>query len=313
MPSVETPLPLTVGHELEVESLSDRCAERDSATYRVGAPISAIPGWVLKTDMSCGPDPVHRENGYELVSRVMKTEEQLNHDVRAAVAYAKRYRAKINERCGFHLHVGGIRDYPLQDVCRLLSFLVRYESGFFALAQMHRQTNPYCRKLEHDLCERVRAGRGFDSWTTTERTYHEVHSGADRYCWLNGASSWKHGTLEFRLQEGTLNETDILGWTDFVLFVCYSVLNLRGKVFSRKTKTDAPGLVLHDLLQRAGFYGKASQVMSPAMGLRAIRARHWAAARFKSIHGYSHRMGPTPVLKPQPLRRATPDIFGDMA
>ena len=278
-------LPLTVGVELEVCNVSRSCPDRANAHYR-GRAVQEIGGWKFKTDASCydapGNDPgfAHGHKvGFELVSEVIYTEEGIETSISEVTSYLNKYGARVNDRCGMHVHVG-VASFPKADVDRLLSFLVRYEDAFFALADDGRQSNVYCRRLSESLANRVRNGEGVSAW----KEGYDITSN-DRYSWLNGVSFSKFGTIEFRIQGGTLDKDTILGWTNFILHICDSVLNMGGKVFSRKSKSHVPAIALHDMLQRAGSYGK----LITRCPRRAVLAREWAGAHFKSIHGTSHR------------------------
>ena len=266
-----TPLPFTVGVEIEFNSAYFSLA---TATYR-GKPFPYDPlhSWKLKTDSSCG---------YEAVSPVLSTVEDLG-QIEQMVTYLKGNGACINNGCGLHVHIGipnGSWDIiSVNKINRMLSFFARYENAFFALAARQRSSNTFCRSLYRDghyVVERLKAKRGLKSWSESEN---------DRYMWLNGCYQ-KHGTIEFRLQESTLDYATIFGWINLILHTCDNLLNgsIEANFQVAKTKTTDKALIVHDMLQRSNAYGgKATNIE------RAVIARKWVSKRFKQIHHYSHR------------------------
>ena len=269
-------LPFTVGMELEFTSAN--MPQLRSANYK-GTPFNPNgQPWSLKTDASCG---------YEVVSPVLRTDDDLQLALNM-VDFLNTRNAVVDKKCGFHLHIGGMwADSP--NLSQLLKFLARYESAFFTLADRTRQTNRYCAPLSPHILKGMREGKWVQAWFEN----HELAENKNnRYHWLNCCSMSKYGTIEFRLQGGTLNKSVIKGWVDFILHVCDSIYNApvsnyRTKVY--KTKSHSAAMALHDVLQRTGCYGKNLNAKNEEAKLRALNARSWAFDRYTNKYCSNHR------------------------
>lgn len=268
-----TRLPLPVGIEIEfVTSTHDNLSEAGYG-YRAGyLNRSRFPDYRLWTDSTCG---------FEIVSPVLETDEDLD-TLQEVCRDLQAHTATVDERCGLHVHVG-VNGYSKPSIERLVQFLVRYEDAFCLLVPVARRQHYYCKRLTESVFTLLNG-------TAEERlAWHRDHD--LRYHWLNLASLQKHGTVEFRLMEGTVDPALIRGWAEFLSVLCYKLLN-DGKGFSRPqhkkhfkrsvVKDDA--LIFHNLLVKSeAFYGNVPNQE------RAIQARKWASDRFAQMQGYRHK------------------------
>lgn len=109
----------------------------------------------------------------------------------------------IHDKCGIHVHVGFKQITDLSAKYRLFRFVSCYEDLFFAMHSPRPSRAHFCTKLSNPLWESFQRGEGFTYWKDGE---------SSRYWWFNGAAMHRHGTVEFRIMNGTLDPNKILGW-----------------------------------------------------------------------------------------------------
>lgn len=120
--------------------------------------------------------------------------------------------ARVNSSTGFHVHMGaniiGIRR-PLANL------VVNYYTAHSIFAKMvaPSRTNSshaashWCKVLTLEQAHNVA-----DSLNAGDYNFRD----ADRYYSLNLNAVHRHGTVEFRLHQGTLNATKALAWVEFL-------------------------------------------------------------------------------------------------
>lgn len=132
-------------------------------------------------------------------------------------------RTSINSRCGLHAHVGFKHIPDLSAKYRLFRLASRYEQHFFDLCRPWQERAAFCQPLQPLHWEAAKTGRGFDAFVKDARF-------EDRYWWFNGASMHKHGTIEFRLHNGTLEADEIIGWACLLQCLVRRALDYSSKV-----------------------------------------------------------------------------------
>lgn len=255
----QTPLPFTLGVELEVNPVTNagNDVERLSRHFRENAALAQrLNGWRIKTDGSCG---VHGGMGVEIVSPILRTEEEL-HDVRLVCRELAALGFKVNQHCGLHVHVGV--DHLRADAReRLFRFFVAYENAFYLL-EPTRKNNRYCLPLQDTLKAELQNGAGYDAWNC-------------RYRWLNGCAYSEHGTLEFRLMGGSIDANHIIGWCDFLLHCFTTIVNNTRKTVPWGTKPDTQQVrLLAEMLHELDL-----AAVPPANKAREKSARAWALSQ----------------------------------
>jgi hypothetical protein len=273
-------MPFTVGVEIEFNRWRIE-GEQFLTTYRgrtlgtMADDLASMYGldigremsrWIYRTDGTCG---------YELVSPILKSNLE---GIDTAIDFLQSNGASYDTRCGLHVHLG-FRDVSPEAQKRLFAFLCRYESAFFALANDSRQHNAFCTPIEEEVYKRLKAGEGVSAWNGDRHL---------RYSWVNGQAFFKHGTLEFRLMESSLDAEFVRGWINFLLHVVDNLVNVESKpaVYSKEkgSKTSVP-FQIHDMLQRCGSYGKGIVRDKD----RAVAARKWVFSRYKRLYGKGFR------------------------
>lgn len=194
-------LPATVGVEIEF----------NSANLELLKMTTDQLGWKLMRDGSCG---------YELVSPILRTFEDLNQIDQICIAMWH-CGATMDSRCGLHVHIGMQDIKDLAAKYRLFRFCEHYENVFFALAPMSRQSNRFAQRLSSTIAQGMKSGKGWKAWNAEAQSHYQW---SDRYHWVNGtnmsntAVSGKK-TIEFRLMESTRDSRYIKGWVATLLCV----------------------------------------------------------------------------------------------
>jgi hypothetical protein len=163
--------------------------------------------WKVITDGSLGD----YTRGAEVVSPILQGDDGFA-QVRKVCDALQSNNVKVNRRCGLHVHVGA-RGKPITFFRSLLKLYAHYEPVLDTLTAPSRRANvnAYCHstKAQVDLRrERIEASidlRGI----TLAYTGGGIHS---RFVKLNLEAYWRHGTVEFRHHQGTVNAKKTEAW-----------------------------------------------------------------------------------------------------
>ena len=139
-------------------------------------------------------------SGMEFVSPILQGDQGL-WATRGLCTRAKHMGFRVDDDCGYHLHLDVTNNTDLQ---------IRHIAS--AYAYTHRF-----------WCQLVKSYRAYDcnychplTWTgdrmATEYHFREFCRDQNRYCWMNLQSFVRHGTIEIRLHEGTLDSKRICNW-----------------------------------------------------------------------------------------------------
>jgi hypothetical protein len=219
--------------------------------------VPALPaGWVCKGDGSIRPAPGRM--GCEFVSPILSGVEGLA-SVVAALAAIRGLGASVNPSCGFHVHIGFVRERASLE--RLASLVANFEKAIYASTGTHlRERSNYCRPIQaHGNVQNAidRAGR--------ER-YHVLN--------LTNIMGNGHGfeTVEFRAFAGTLNTAKIVGYVRMCLALAQRSLSTL-----RKTNWTAKTPVATSPIHRSGEGQTALTRLFYALG--------WTKGRTKIVYG----------------------------
>ena len=206
----------TYGMEFETVGLNTRQAARAISSAGVACNArdynhDTPSAWMAVPDGSLGGDMYSAE----IVSPILLTE-RLN-EARTVSRALLNGGARVNTSTGFHVHMGaniiGLA-HPLGNL------VVNYYTAHPIFAKMvapSRLNSRWCKvhtlDESHAIADRLNAGTfNFNS--------------ADRYYSLNLNAVARHGTVEFRLHQGTLNASKALAWVEFLTaMVNYSMAN----------------------------------------------------------------------------------------
>lgn len=156
--------------------------------------------WKIITDGSLGD----YERGTEVVSPVLRGSDG-EAQVAAVCAVLQQVGATVNRSCGLHVHVGVESN---DRTCDLFKHLVNLYSAAEAVidtfvAPSRRSNNTYCHRVGS-----VGPVLQADDLDSVRRYY-----GPSRYRKLNLEAFWRHGTVEFRQHQGTVDARKITEWS----------------------------------------------------------------------------------------------------
>lgn len=144
-------------------------------------------------------------NGAEVVSPIL-TAPRLNEAVKVTKVL-KSAGARVDTATGFHVHIGGRIFGSAGALARFALNYYAIHHAIGALVAPSRLNNRYCAVLNREQAER-------------QATYLENGGGAsyngNRYTSLNLDALERHGTIEVRLHQGTLNGVKAVAWAKFI-------------------------------------------------------------------------------------------------
>lgn len=144
-------------------------------------------------------------NGAEVVSPIL-TAPRLNEAVKVTKVL-KAHGARVDTATGFHVHIGGRIFGSAGALARFALNYYAIHHAIGALVAPSRLNNRYCAVLNREQAER-------------QATYLENGGGAsyngNRYTSLNLDALERHGTIEVRLHQGTLNGVKAVAWAKFI-------------------------------------------------------------------------------------------------
>lgn len=155
-------------------------------------------GWKVVSDCS-----VHGE-GLELVSPPLSGP-TASEQVRTALAWLNENGARVDRTCGTHVHLD-LADVGIEGMKRFAkSYVANQELIDWLVAPSRRQNSGYCRPYSsYDIAALEQV---VDRYSVTR---------VQRYLTVNVQAFGRHGTVEVRQHQGTLNATKILTWIDFL-------------------------------------------------------------------------------------------------
>ena len=166
-------------------------------------------------------------HGVEFVSRILKYEdipEALN--VLFSVKDFASKKATFGPRTSIHIHSDATWMNSMQQVVPLIFVYLLAEDLMYAFVEPHRRKNIFCVKTKETTYLRNVFNAGD---LTPNNTY--------KYAGFNLASLFQHGTVEFRMLEGTYDTEKILKWIKFIdAFQQYARTMPGGLDFKREVK-----------------------------------------------------------------------------
>ena len=187
----------------------------------------AFQAWVWKTDGSL-KQSLFRSNylqrnykGFELTSPCNLTWSELIPQMQAVLHIMNEYKCKVNVSCGTHVHHVGTR-FTAKRLQNLSNFAVANENAIDGLVSESRRGVQRWTKSNKDIldcsswCTQTRSttfmqSKGIQN-TQDVRVSQSDHY---RYRHLNLTAFGKHGTIEFRQHQGTLDFSKAVFWLAF--------------------------------------------------------------------------------------------------
>ncbi len=173
--------------------------------------------WKITTDGS-----LQRGNGIEIVSPILKGVAGMEM-MQKVLTVVEGLGLVVRKDCGFHVHVGA-RDMPVMFFKNLLNLYSHYETAIDSVTSKSRRGNGnrYARSTKQRM---QIVGAAVNAADTIEAvalayagsSYSRRVEQIDRYYKVNLASFWRHGTVEFRQHQGTVNSAKATSWVTLCL------------------------------------------------------------------------------------------------
>tara|TARA_R100001377_G_scaffold84073_1_gene66837 strand:+ start:901 stop:2391 length:1491 start_codon:yes stop_codon:yes gene_type:complete len=172
-------------------------------------------------------------DGLEYVSGVLQGNTGVN-NMEYMCSHLNDEGAKIDRKCGVHIHVGGA-EFNRRFSIMVLKLCLAIEDDVYKLLPESRQGNTYCKKLPADLVDRLNFNNYRETLGTIiqsnsiDKDYNKkkAHPGgrynSQRYYWANitnYSTTTGTNTIEFRPHSGSLDFNKIYNW----LLVCMSIV-----------------------------------------------------------------------------------------
>jgi hypothetical protein len=194
---LECMLPVNVSRETIIAALNDAgLPARDRS--------SGTTFWSVKGDGSLSAG--RGQHGLEIVSPPLQGE-QGEQAIRTATRVLRGLGATVNRSCGTHVH-HDVNDLSVDAIKATATSWFNNQNLIDGLVSDSRRNdeNGYCRRLTSRDMETIRAIRTVEDM---RRCY------IDRYRTLNLTSYGRHGTIEVRQHQGTLDAEKIISWLRF--------------------------------------------------------------------------------------------------
>ena len=158
-------------------------------------------------------------NGAEVVSPILNPS-RLN-EAHKVTKVLKDHGARVDRATGFHVHIGMLAfgDWGTGGEQNIAKFILNYYAMHHAIAALvapSRLNNRYCAVLNRNDAQRqadYTANQGRGAWN------------GNRYTSLNLEALHRHGTVEIRLHQGTLNGVKAIAWSQFVAGMIDATVN----------------------------------------------------------------------------------------
>ncbi len=202
-----------------------------------------------------------RHESLELVSPPLKGAMLFNelHKVTEAL---EEVGAKVDKSCGLHIH-HDFNDATLDTFKNLYGIFARYEDAIDELVAPSR------RGMHNRFCESPRINlQQLEQADSIREITDSIYS--DRYIKLNAQSYRRHGTIEFRNHQGTVEYEKIANWIIFTQMMVERAFE--GKVKLNKKATD--WFNLKKVIRAYGWMG-ADELQQRAISFLNKRRNHF--------------------------------------
>lgn len=160
-------------------------------------------GWKIVEDGSV-------DDGWEVVSPILSGVDGIAEVAKVLSILRNQGECWIDQSCGLHVHVNAI-DLSSASIANAMLRYERHSAKIDAIVPAARRENRFCLDitLEAQMIRR-RLGK-----ISSIQPFELGILAVSRYRKLNLAAYCKHGTLEFRLHDGSLNVADVTNWIAF--------------------------------------------------------------------------------------------------
>ena len=203
--------------EIEVEFSDKKDSQKLIEKHRI------IPGWALDYDGSL-------DNGAEYRPKD-RTHLHWNEDsidqIKEIIGLIKAHKGDIRSTCGLHVHVD-MKDFTYREIANIIKAYIKDQNKICKEFKMLKQRLDYAQKIPKSVIRYL-----------TESNIRKVKEGqleygeggcqylTERHYSLNVDALHKHGTLEFRLFNGSIQIRRIKAYIKWCLNFCLN--NAKGK------------------------------------------------------------------------------------
>lgn len=188
----------TIGIEIETVGASASRIQREMIARGIPTQYESYNHqtrdyWKLVPDSSIG------RSGVEVVSPILTGIEGLE-QIRTVCQALSAVGARVNSRCGFHVHLGA-RDLTAKQIGRVVRRYSANRNLICAMLAPSRRYNNFCNPWSvYDL----------DAYENDPENHLRLAS--DRYRDVNLVAYGRYGTIEFRQHQGTINFRKMEAW-----------------------------------------------------------------------------------------------------
>lgn len=138
--------------------------------------------------------------------------------IKSLCKYLQTERYECSARCGLHVHFDA-RDLSEKDIEKIFWVYRLFESPIYSIMPPTRKNNQYCGRLHYNIESRSKFKTFNHFWAKVKSMEADKRFTADsRYKFFNLMPYYTAGgrgnkkTIELRIHEGTINETEIINW-----------------------------------------------------------------------------------------------------
>lgn len=202
---------MTYGVEIEIAGdWTNHAQQREiAAALQSGGILAYAEGynhdtesyWKVVYDSSCGHEvvsPILR--GYEGLDEIEKVCEILQ-----SAGYS------VNSRCGFHVH-HGIAHLSKKQIRNIYLLAIKWENVVDRLVAPSRRNNDYCESISRNAKTLAEVQNCMDILVKRGHSHYAMQVIPGRFRKVNPEAYSRHGTIEFRQHQGTLNFDKMRFW-----------------------------------------------------------------------------------------------------
>lgn len=223
--------------------------------------------WRLAYDSSIRPErkqggrwvPADQDYKVELVTPIL-----LYNDIPLLQEVVRALRgagAKVNERCGLHVHIDAA-NHNAKTVRNLVNIFASREDLLYQSLQVKDNRLNYCKKVKPDIVTDMNGAKPKDMegvgaiwYKGYSRNECTVHYSQTRYYGLNLHAIWYKGTIEFRMFNSTLHAGEVKTYIQLALAMSHQAITQKS---ARPVKpcADNPKYTFRCWLLRLGMIGE---------------------------------------------------------
>jgi len=129
--------------------------------------------------------------------------------LRKVVTAIREAGAHVNDSCGFHVHIDS-RDLHPNQIMAVVRRYAAFEKRIDNFMSIQRTNCQWAKRVNGRYLNSLIQNHNF--WN---REFKDFARLCDRYRKVNIASFARHGTIEFRQHEGTVDPEKVVNWTQF--------------------------------------------------------------------------------------------------